>query len=155
MLEAVISTSASSEGVDAHEEFRFEVIKEVAANLSQDDRHFVRYLLGQEIIAHGEAWSVSSSIVLCAGLLFELRHAEDALLIWKAKQVSFDTHCGIPVELLVGAGVDKTLGYWRTQTSSEAKDLYEFLKEAAYAGEFSGLDEFREEFKERMTDLRG
>lgn len=152
-VKAVVSNDTSGEVFDANEGFRFEVIKEVCRILCPENRLFIRHLLEQEIEAHGGGGGVSNSIVLCAGMLFELRQPEDALLIWQAKETSFDTHCGLAVELLVGAGVDRTLGYWRSQTSKQAKEFYEVLLKAAYGGEFADLEEFRIEHKQWLMEM--
>lgn len=153
MVKAIVTKGASGESYDSNEEFRTGVIKDVCLTFHPEDRLFIRHLLEQEIAAHGGASGVNNSIVLCAGMLFELGQPDDALLIWRAKETSFDTHCELSVELLVGAGVDRTMGYWRTQTSTEAKEFYELLLKSAYAGDFTDLDEFRTDFRMRMEDM--
>ena len=45
--------------------------------------------------------------LLCAQL-FSLGAVEDSLLIWRAKRCNFDTHCGIDVQFLCGAGLERT-----------------------------------------------
>jgi hypothetical protein len=144
---------SSGEMYDEHQDFRFQVTRELYRTLRPTDRTSAQFLLKQEIEAHRGAWSVHDSIVLCAGILFELGQPEDALLIWEAKRATWDTDCSIPIGLLVGAGVDRTLHYWRSQSSPEANDFIKFVTEAAYAGEFGEIQELRSEMKGWLHEL--
>jgi hypothetical protein len=48
---------------------------------------------------------------LCCVQLFNAGFLTDALLIWHAKESSWDAHCSIDVQLLCGAGLEETAAY--------------------------------------------
>ena len=48
---------------------------------------------------------------LCCVQLFNAGFLTDALLIWHAKESSWDAHCSIDVQLLRGAGLEETAAY--------------------------------------------
>jgi hypothetical protein len=52
--------------------------------------------------------------------LFSLGVAEDALLVWDAKQSSFDAGCGLDVQFLCGAGLAATKGYLAKSSAQTA-----------------------------------
>ncbi|WP_445630119.1 hypothetical protein [Nostoc sp. DSM 114167] len=64
--------------------------------------------------------------LLCAQL-FSLGVVEDCLLVWKAKSCNFDTHCGIDVQFLCGAGLKQTKEFLRAHGSDPAQDALEYI----------------------------
>ena len=52
--------------------------------------------------------------------LFSLGVAEDSLLIWDAKQSSFDAGCGLDVQFLCGAGLEATKEFLSGSASTPA-----------------------------------
>ena len=63
----------------------------------------------------------------------------DSELLWRAKNVSFDTFVGLDVQFLVGAGVDATIEQLQRQELNEAAD---YIKGCARSGDFDALDEW-------------
>jgi len=66
-------------------------------------------------------------------------HIEDCLLIWRAKETDFDTHCGLDIELMLFAGYQKTIDFLKKQESPEAKQALEYIR---LCGDFDSLDEY-------------
>ena len=64
--------------------------------------------------------------LLCAQL-FSLGVVEDSLRVWEAKSCNFDTHCGIDVQFLCGAGLERTREFLRADGSDAARDALEYL----------------------------
>jgi hypothetical protein len=64
--------------------------------------------------------------LLCAQL-FSLGVAEDALLVWRAKSCNFDTHCGIDVQFLCGAGLEQTKEFLRGEGSDAALEALNYI----------------------------
>jgi hypothetical protein len=76
---------------------------------------------------------------LLCGLLFTLGQVEDSLLVWRAKQCNFDTHCGIDVAFLCGAGLEETKAYLAAAGTDEATAALEYVRECAACGNFAGF----------------
>lgn len=88
---------------------------------------------------------------LLCGLLFTLGNAEDSLVVWRAKQCNFDTHCGIDVAFICGAGLEETKTYLAAAGSEEATAALKYLRkceeccnfaEFSVAGEIVNLRRF-------------
>ena len=76
---------------------------------------------------------------LLCGLLFSLGRAEDSLLVWRAKQCNFDTHCGIDVAFLCGAGLEETKAYLAATGTGEATAALEYIRHCEACGNFTGF----------------
>ncbi|AMV30459.1 hypothetical protein VT84_39060 [Gemmata sp. SH-PL17] len=74
--------------------------------------------------------------LLCAQL-FSLGIVEDVLLIWRAKQCNFDTHCGIDVALLCGAGLEVTKQFLEAVKTDEASEALEYIRHCESCGNFA------------------
>jgi hypothetical protein len=71
--------------------------------------------------------------------LFALGDARDALLIWKAKQSSFDAACYIDIQLLCGSGLSETKDFLSKRDAPGAKEALARIVECEEAGD---LDDF-------------
>ena len=69
--------------------------------------------------------------------LFSLGDAEDAPLIWEAKQSSFDAGCGLDVQVLCGAGLEATKRSLAKSGVLSAAAILNFLIECERAGDFA------------------
>ena len=76
--------------------------------------------------------------LLCV-YLFAHRNVEDSLLVWKAKTSSMDADCSIDVQLLCGAGLEKTKSYLESNESAEARSALERIKSCENTGDFKGF----------------
>lgn len=74
--------------------------------------------------------------LLCVQL-FSLGQAEDALLIWRAKTCNFDTMCGLDVQFMCGAGLDRTREHLREAGTPEALAALDYLEKCEAAGDFA------------------
>jgi hypothetical protein len=70
------------------------------------------------------------------------RQIEDCLLIWKAKNVDFDSYCSVDIPLVVFAGVEPTSSYLQNVNNEEAKAALEYVQSCSKAGDFDNLDEY-------------
>lgn len=73
---------------------------------------------------------------LCCVQLFNVGMVEDVLLIWQAKESSWDAHCVIDVQLLCGAGLAETKAYLAAESSAGASEALGYLLECEAAGDF-------------------
>jgi hypothetical protein len=69
--------------------------------------------------------------------LFSLGVVDDALLIWEAKESSFDAACGLDVQFLCGAGLQATKHYLANSTVPSAAAALEHLRKREAAGDFA------------------
>lgn len=73
---------------------------------------------------------------LCCVQLFNVGIVEDVLLIWQAKESSWDAHCTIDVQLLCGAGLAETKAYLAAESSAGTSEALDYLLECEAAGDF-------------------
>ncbi|HEY1122021.1 MAG TPA: hypothetical protein VGE67_10490 [Haloferula sp.] len=62
-----------------------------------------------------------------AAQLFSIGEVEDSLRIWRAKAASFDLMCGLDVQFLCGAGIERTRDFLVSEDSSDAKEALKYL----------------------------
>ena len=73
---------------------------------------------------------------LCCVQLFNSGRPDDILLIWRAKDASFDAACSIDVQLLCGSGLQQTKTYLSEQATPDAQAALSYLTECEEAGDF-------------------
>lgn len=139
-------TGASFNAADkvrlSDEAFRIAVYKEVLAADMPEDGPLVVQLVEDQIARHtGPDGGYSDDFGFCAFLLASRRDVADAPLLWRAKSVSFDTHMGLPVAFLVGAGVTETVAYLRGLGTPEGTQAAEYIEECRACGNLDRLDE--------------
>jgi len=71
--------------------------------------------------------------------LFNAGHLDDVLVIWQAKESTWDAHCSLDVQLLCGAGLDATKAHLVADGSPVAADALRYLTECEAAGNFAGF----------------
>lgn len=76
---------------------------------------------------------------LCCVQLFHPGSLSDVLLIWQAKESSWDAHCSIDVQLLCGPGLAATKSFLAAHPSSEARSALDYLSGCETAGDFDGF----------------
>ncbi len=85
---------------------------------------------------HGGAGDHELIRLLCLQL-FTLGHAADALAVWRAKEASFDLHCGIDVQFLCGAGVAETKAHLSASADRDAAAALAYLDHCEECGNFA------------------
>ncbi|MEU9731853.1 hypothetical protein [Streptomyces sp. NPDC048002] len=73
---------------------------------------------------------------LCCFQLFNSGDLDDVLLIWSAKQSSFDAACSIDIEFLLGHGLDATKAHLAANRAPAAAAALDRLRELEADGEF-------------------
>jgi hypothetical protein len=79
-------------------------------------------------------------LMLASFILGRHGQVEDCLKIWEAKTVDFDTYCGVDIQLVPFAGVEKTISFLKTETHKEAKEALEYVLGCLKAGDFDDLE---------------
>ncbi|MFM9555620.1 MULTISPECIES: hypothetical protein [Streptomyces] len=76
---------------------------------------------------------------LCCFQLFNSGDVDDVLLVWSAKQASFDAACSIDIEFLLGHGLDATKAHLSASRSPAAAAGLNRLRELEADGEFESF----------------
>lgn len=109
----------------------------------EKDRDFVINLLDTFIsIRQDDGDMPYEDLMLACYILGLHNQVEDSLKIWEAKNADFDTYCGLDIQLVPFAGVEKTIAFLKTQTTQEGKDAFDYVHKCAECGDFNGLDEY-------------
>ena len=113
------------------------------------DRRVIVAALEEQIRLEADEVGDQFLMRLLCGLLFSLGQAEDSLLVWRAKQCNFDTHCGIDVAFLCGAGLEQTKAFLAAAGTDEANAALEYLRHCEASGDFKGFS-----VAEEVAELR-
>jgi len=82
------------------------------------------------------------NLMLTAYVLGLHGQVEDSLRIWEAKRVDFDAFCYVDIQLVVFAGVEKTLAFLQSIDTEEAKYAVEYLHGCKKAGDLDHLEAY-------------
>ena len=124
----------------ADRQFRDAVYRAIYSADDPADRPLISSLLRHEMQKHRGGPGFDTSLLFCAFLLAIRRELRDVLLIWEAKNVSFDTLCGLDVQLLVLAGPEETLRFLRGEGSPDAEAARAYIEQGQTAGDFQDLE---------------
>jgi len=113
-----------------------EALQKFGLPASLHHRAEIRQLLAQEIEREKREESGEEMLRTLSVQLFSLGVAEDALLIWDAKQASFNAGCGLDVQLLCGAGLPATRVFLTKSNAPTAEAVFLYLCEREQAGDF-------------------
>ena len=101
------------------------------------DREEIRRLLSEETERERRGEAGKEMLRTLCMQLFSLGVPEDSLLIWNAKESSFDASCGLDVQFLCGAGLEATKQFLSHSTTPGAPAALEYLKKCEHAGDFA------------------
>ena len=111
---------------------------------TEPNREFALYILNDAIVKR-ENTDVSfdlEDLIFASFLLAIHKNPEDSLLIWEAKEVDFDTHCGHDIQLVVGGGVNETISFLKELDNKNAKDALEYIKDCDKTGDFNDIENY-------------
>ena len=99
----------------------------------------VREILADQAARERESQGNGDTVLmkLCCVQLFNAGSLADVLLIWQAKESSWDAHCSIDVQLLCGAGLEETMAYLMAEGSPAASAALDYLRQSEAAGDFA------------------
>ena len=70
------------------------------------------------------------------------RQIEDCLIIWKVKNIDYDSYSGVDIQLIAFAGVAPTISFLQTTATDEAKDALEYVQACFIGGDFDNLERY-------------
>ncbi|GAA2779251.1 hypothetical protein [Streptomyces showdoensis] len=122
--------------MDAKESWRRYGLRPVGADLDE-----IRALLREHTARERRAQGTGDTELmrLCCFQLFNSGGLDDVLLIWSAKQASFDAACSIDIEFLLGHGLDATKAHLSASRAPSATAALDRLRELEAEGEFEGF----------------
>ena len=111
-----------------------EIIRRFGLHPAEEDLDAIRAVITEQTMLDFDAHVELMRI--CCVMLFNAGHVTDSLLIWRAKESSWDAHCSIDVQLLCGAGLPQTMAYLEAQASREpdAAEALTYLRDCARPG---------------------
>jgi hypothetical protein len=104
---------------------------------SRHHRDEICQILSEEIERERRGESGEEMLRTLCLQLFSLGVVDDALLIWHAKQSSFDAGCGLDVQFLCGAGLAATKEYLARSSAPPASAALKYLTECEQTGDFA------------------
>jgi hypothetical protein len=114
-----------------------ETLQKFGLPASPHFREEIRRLLAEEVERERRGESGEEMLRTLCLQLFSLAVAEDALLVWDAKQSSFDAGCGLDVQLLCGAGLAATKVWLAKSSTQSASAALKYLTECERTGDFT------------------
>ncbi|MFF2656845.1 hypothetical protein ACFVUH_05720 [Kitasatospora sp. NPDC058032] len=101
----------------------------------------IRELLGEHTARERRAQGEGDTelMKLCCVQLFNSGDLDDALLIWSAREASFDAACSIDVEFLLGHGIEMTKSHLAAHPSPSAPAVLNRLRDLESKGAFEGF----------------
>ena len=119
--------------------------KELIAYSRQNRNHeFALALIDKFIVVRqqpGNDMPIEDIMFACFNLGLQ-KQIEDCLKIWEAKNIDFDTFCGVDIQLLTFAGVQETIEYLKQQKTEKAQAALKYVTECLEAGDFDDLHNY-------------
>lgn len=132
----------STETISAIEEndaLRLELVQYFDANENRELAiHFLNILTE---LRRNQGISGDSLLLACL-ILGKHKHIEDCLKIWETKEIDWDTHHYIDIQLVVFCGVQETIEYLKSQHSKMAKNALEYIIGCSKAGDFDDIENY-------------
>jgi len=128
--------------------FRERIYRELHSGPTREDRNLLLRMLNLEAKYRSDDSNDGEhfeNLYWCGLLLHQVMAPEDALPMWSAKHVNFDTGCGFDIQFLVGAGVDETLLFLRGVGDTSASKAADYIDECREAGDFDDLPSWLED----------
>ncbi len=101
------------------------------------DRDEIRRLLVEETQRERDGCAGEEMLRTLCLQLFSLGTVEDSILIWEAKESSFDANCGLDVQFLCGAGLLATKEFLAGSANPSAADALAYLLKGEKSGDFA------------------
>lgn len=113
----------------------------------QPNIEFARTLLAElstrYVTAYTQGGPATTEGLRLAGYLIGLHQdVRDSLLLWRTKQLTFDTACEFDIQLVAFAGIDQTLAYLRSLPDPEAVEAVNYLQQCQAGGDFDNLEDY-------------
>lgn len=139
----------------SNDSFRENLYKIMNSNFQNDFHSLLRELLNEEMIYRTKAddedydGEYFENIYWCSLFLYKIGSLDDVNILWQAKTIDFDTYCAFDIQFLVGAGLDKTIGYLQSKTDESSKNALQYILDCKKAGAFEDMEswyKFRENY---------
>jgi hypothetical protein len=78
----------------------------------------------------------------CAFFIYRLKDINDVDMLWKAKNVDFDSFCMFDIQFLAMDGIDKTIKYLSEKNDEDAMKALEYILGCKKAGDFDNMEKW-------------
>lgn len=103
-------------------------------------RALLTTLSARYVQAYTQGGGATTEGLRLAGYLIALHgDVRDALLLWRTKQLSFDTACEFDIQLVAFAGIEQTLDYLQSVPDPDAAAAVDYLQRCHAIGAFDEL----------------
>ncbi|WP_347065395.1 hypothetical protein [Flavobacterium sp. WV_118_3] len=143
---------------DTTKSFHLETIKAIGNNdtiggelvdyfIKNKDRDFALQFVESASEARNQpypnGYDVGVQTLMLASYILGLhQNVEDCLKIWESKTIDFDTMCGFDIQLVVFAGLEKTIDYLKTQKDEVSEQALKYIEDCKKSGDLDDLDEY-------------
>jgi hypothetical protein len=108
---------------------------------------FARALLAalstRYVTAYTQGGAATTEGLRLAGYLIGLHQdVRDSLVLWRTKQLTFDTVCEFDIQLVAFAGITQTLAYLQSLPDPDAAKAVDYLQQCQVAGDFDNLADY-------------
>lgn len=129
--------------------FRANLYKEIDLNFQNEYHLLLLELLKEEMIYRAkddenEDDEYFESIYWCSLFLYEIGDVNDVNILWKAKNIDFDTYCAFDIQFLIGAGLERTIEHLNSKKDKDSKKALEYILDCKDAGDFSYMEKWFE-----------
>lgn len=137
--------------------FRESLYKEMDANFKKEYHSLLLELLKEEMIYRAnddedDDGDYFENIYWCSLFLFKVGDVNDVDILWKAKNIDFDTYCAFDIQFLIGAGLEKTIKYLQTKTDQDSERALNYILGCKESGDFSYMEKW---YEFRVNYFRG
>ncbi len=122
MTENEIDAALSRFGLPASPEDRDELLELLVKEILLFEHELDESFTGEEKEDH-------EYLNLLCQMLFSIGNLDDVLTIWRAKNINMDISLYLDVQLLCGAGYEKTEAFLASNHSTEAEQALKFLRQ--------------------------
>lgn len=103
------------------------------------NREFALALLNKAILIRLQPdgqMPIEDLMLFCLNLGLQ-NQIDDCLKIWEAKNIDFDTYCGLDIQQLPFAGVIETIEFLKQRHTAEAKNALDYVMRCFECGDFN------------------
>ena len=137
-------STATIEYLDTDEKIGKELVFYFRKNKNRDlALHLLEKAIEIRSQPYPNGYDMSGVILMLFSYILGMhKNMEDCLKIWEAKTVDFDTFCLVDIQLVVFAGLEETIAFFKSQESDESKDALKYVEECKEAGDFENIENY-------------
>lgn len=133
--------------LDRNSDARYALIIALQYNWSTSDEKLLRFIVQNEVKMHQKDIGLLYSLHISTYLLAKYKNLENVFLFFEAKEANFDTYCGLDIEKVFSAGVQKTIEYLKQSNNPVSLRILERV-DGSIVDNYLDEERLREWFEE-------